>query len=117
MARIFGVSEVIIGLTMVALGTSLPELAASVVAAMKGEGDLITGNALGSCLFNILAVIGISGMIAPLGAGELKVSDIGVMVGIALLAFFFMWTKRKLSRIEGGILKGRFSEGVVSLNR
>jgi len=103
-ARIFGVSEVIIGLTMVALGTSLPELAASVVAAMKGEGDLITGNALGSCLFNILAVIGISGMIAPLGAGELKVSDIAVMVGITLLAFVFMWSRRKLSRIEGGIL-------------
>jgi Ca2+/Na+ antiporter len=65
-ARFYGVPEAIIGLTLFAFGTSLPELATSVVAALRKHGDIIVGNAVGSCIFNLLAVIGLAGLVAPL---------------------------------------------------
>ena len=104
LAKAMGVPEVVIGLTMVALGTSLPELATSVVAAMKGEGDIITGNAIGSCIFNVLAVIGVAGLVAPLHSGDLTAVDLAVMLAVAALGFFFMWTRRRLGRAEGMLL-------------
>jgi cation:H+ antiporter len=104
LAHIFGVPEAIIALTFFALGTSLPELATSVVASMKNQGDIITGNAVGSCIFNILAVVGITAMVAPLNAKEVKPEDLWVMVGVVVVVLPFMWTRKRLSRVEGCIL-------------
>jgi cation:H+ antiporter len=107
-ATSLGVSEIIVGLTVVAVGTSLPELAASVIAARKGESDLALGNVLGSNLFNTLAVVGISGSIAPsLIDREIFYRDISVMSGLTLLLFFFSYGfrgKARIARIEGAVL-------------
>jgi len=103
-ANHFGISEAIIGLLLLAFGTSLPELATSIVAARKGQGDIITGNAVGSCIFNILAVIGITAMVKSLTASDINWMDLGVMLGIIILVAPMMWTRRKLGRLEGGLL-------------
>lgn len=100
-ARILGVSEAVIGLTIVAGGTSLPELATSVIAAIKKESDIAIGNIVGSNIFNILAILGISGMINPLYSPGIDQISIYFMLGTAALLFPFMWTGFKLSRVEG----------------
>ncbi len=105
-ARVFGVPEVIISLTLFALGTSLPELATSVVAALKKEGDIITGNAIGSCIFNLLAVMGVTAAVNPLRASNVSWVDLGVMMGLTVLILPFMWSRMKISRVEGVILTG-----------
>lgn len=103
-ARVFGVPEVIISLTLFALGTSLPELATSVVASLKRQGDIITGNAIGSCIFNLLAVMGVAASVKPLAAANIAWSDLGVMLGLTVLIMPFMWSRMSLSRLEGVIL-------------
>jgi len=103
-AEHFGVPEVIIALSLVALGTSLPELATSIVASAKKQGDIIVGNVVGSNLFNILAVVGITGMIAPLFSDQIRNQDIWFMVGLTVVSFPFMWSSRRLGRLEGAIL-------------
>ena len=103
-ARAFGVSEAVIGLTLFAFGTSLPELATSVVAATKKQGDIIVGNAVGSCIFNLLAVVGIAGVVAPLKADGVTVIHIGVMLGTAIILMPMMWHRMKLDRWEGLLL-------------
>lgn len=113
--RFFGVSEAIIALTVVAFGTSLPEIATVVVASLKGEGDLVTGNAIGSCLFNLMAVVGITAVIAPLKADALEMADLAVMSGITVLLFPFMLTRKTLSRMEGGILVAGYCIYVIWL--
>ncbi|GHC58670.1 calcium/sodium antiporter [Roseibacillus persicicus] len=110
-----GVPAAVIALTLVAFGTSLPEVATVVVAALKGEGDLVVGNAVGSCIFNLLAVVGITASIAPLAAGSLEMTDLAVMTGVTVLLFPFMLTRRALSRLEGGILLGGYLVYVVLL--
>ncbi len=100
----FGVPEVIISLTLFALGTSLPELATTIVASLKKQGDIITGNAIGSCVFNLLFVLGATAGIKPLKAGALSWLDLGVMLGLAVLIIPFMGSRMKLSRAEGAIL-------------
>jgi len=104
----FGISDLIIGLTIVAVGTSLPELASSVIAARKGEHDIALGNVLGSNLFNTLAVVGIAGVIRPMAVGpEVFNRDILVMAGLTLLMFEIGYGIRKpgrINRIEGGEL-------------
>ena len=104
LALIFGVPEVIISLTLFALGTSLPELATTVVASLKKQGDIITGNAIGSCIFNIMAVMGITAGVEPLVGRSISWLDLGVMMGVTLLVMPFMWTNMKLERREGGVL-------------
>ena len=99
-----GVSQAVIGLTIVALGTSLPELATSILASMKGHGDMALGNVIGSCIFNLLAIVGLSSIITPLQAGAINVVDLGVMLGTMVLLWPLLWTKLKLSRLEGGVL-------------
>ncbi len=85
-ARVFGISEEIIGLTVIALGTSLPELAASVVAAYRGHSDIAIGNVVGSNLFNILGIMGLAAMVTPLPvAGQILSFDIWVMLGATAL--------------------------------
>ncbi|MBK1853441.1 calcium/sodium antiporter [Verrucomicrobiaceae bacterium 5K15] len=103
-ARVFGVPEVIISLTLFALGTSLPELATSVVAALKRQGDIITGNAIGSCIFNLLAVMGVTASVKPLQAEHIAWMDLWVMLGLAILIMPFMWSRKRINRVEGAIL-------------
>lgn len=108
-AHEFGVSDLIIGLTIVALGTSLPELAASVIAARKGEHDIAIGNVVGSNMFNILAVIGIATVISPMSNIPAEVLNrdwiIMLILTIALLAMSYGFGKQgKINRVEGFIL-------------
>lgn len=104
LARILGVSELVIGLTIVSIGTSLPEVATSIVATIRGQRDIAIGNAIGSCIFNILGVIGLASLIAPKGitvAPSVLKFDLPVMIvtSIACLPVFF--TDYKISRWEG----------------
>lgn len=104
----FGVSDLIIGLTIVAVGTSLPELASSVIAARKGEHDIALGNILGSNLFNTLAVVGIAGTIHPMAVGpEVFSRDILAMAVLTVSLFVFGYGFRgpgRINRFEGGAL-------------
>lgn len=108
-AQGFGVSDLIIGLTIVAVGTSLPELASSVAAARKGEHDIALGNVIGSNLFNTLAVVGIAGAIAPLAvAPEVLTRDVLVMsvltVSLFVLGYGFRGTQGRIGRKAGVVL-------------
>lgn len=107
-AHAFGVSDLIIGLTVVAIGTSLPELASSLLAVRKGEHDIALGNVLGSNLFNTLAVVGIAGSIHPMSVGpEVLSRDILVMALLTLSLFLFGYGFRgagRINRFEGGCL-------------
>ncbi|MCQ2226535.1 MAG: calcium/sodium antiporter [Bacteroidales bacterium] len=97
-----GVSERIIGLTVIAVGTSLPELFASIMAARKGETDMAIGNVIGSITFNILSVIGISAIICPItGTNEGFLFDYLVMLFLEVLLWIFLFTNRKLEHWEG----------------
>lgn len=105
-AQMLGVSDLIIGLTVVAVGTSLPELASCVSAARKGEHDIALGNVLGSNLFNTLAVVGIAGAIAPMDIDpEVRMRDLPVMMILTLLLFSMAWGFRgrpgRINRFEG----------------
>jgi cation:H+ antiporter len=106
MARALGVGEMTIGLTIVAAGTSLPEVAASVMASLKGERDIAVGNVVGSNLFNLLAVLGIAGVAAPGGvavAASALAFDIPVMVLVALACLPIFFTGHAVTRLEGGL--------------
>lgn len=111
-AQRMGISDLIIGLTIVAVGTSLPELASSLIAARRGEHDLALGNIIGSNLFNTLAVIGLAGLIRPLTASpELFSRDMMVLIAVtlALFAFCFGWRRAgRINRLEGGALLASF---------
>ncbi len=107
-AQAFGISDLVIGLTIVALGTSLPELAASVTSAIKHEHDIAIGNIIGSNIFNLLAVLGLPGLINPIHIDSMVLSrDYPVMLGLTLLLFamaFGIKGPRRLNRAEGGLL-------------
>ncbi len=107
-ASYFGVSDLVIGLTIVALGTSLPELAASIAGVRKGEDDLVLGNIIGSNIFNILAVLAMPGLIIPgIVDSNASVRDSYVMLGLTVLLFIFCFNLRgnsKINRYEGGAL-------------
>ncbi|MEX2441053.1 MAG: calcium/sodium antiporter, partial [Pontimonas sp.] len=108
MARSFGISELVIGLTIVGLGTSLPELASALVSARRGQSELVLGNIVGSNLFNLMAVGGVAGLLRPLAIGdELLLRDLPVSIGITVLLMLFAagkaW-KGELHRWEGGVL-------------
>lgn len=103
-AKSLGVSEAMIGLTIVAGGTSLPELATSVVAAMKGRSAIAIGNVIGSNVFNILMILGITGVICPMDLKGITMVDFGVLVGSIVLLWFFSFTKFTVARWEGAVL-------------
>lgn len=104
-AKALGVSDRIIGLTIVAVGTSLPELFASAVAAKKGESDMAIGNIIGSVTFNILSVIGLSAIICPIQESNVGFGfDYLIMLGLGVLLWIFLRTKYTLERWEGIIL-------------
>lgn len=111
-AHYFGLSDLVIGLTIIALGTSLPELAASIAGVMKGEDDLALGNIIGSNMFNLLAVLGMPGLLAPgLVDSNAYERDIFVMLALTLLMFVFSFNVRGTSRInrfEGAFLVAGF---------
>ena len=100
-AKTFGMSQNLIGLTIVAFGTSLPELVTSIVAARKNEADMALGNVIGSNIFNILFVLGIAAAISPIKFYMENVIDIMVLVGMSALVWVFCRTKEKLVRWEG----------------
>jgi len=100
-AQRFHVSTAVIGLTVVALGTSLPELATSVVAALRKEGDLVVGNVIGSNIFNLLCILGISSTVAPLRPNAIVFGDQAVMIGLALVLLPLMRSGMRLTRREG----------------
>jgi cation:H+ antiporter len=104
-ARLVGVSEVVIGLTVVAVGTSLPELATCVVASLRRESDIALGNAVGSNLFNLLPILGIAALIRPIRvAPELMRFEVPAMIVFAALLVPLAWHRRTLGRISGGVL-------------
>jgi len=104
LARLLHWSEAFIGLTVVAVGTSLPELAASTVAAYRGEGDIAIGNVIGSNVFNVLGILGACAVVAPLPRGGILPGDFVVMIGAAVILLPFVWTGLRLERWEGGVL-------------
>jgi len=114
-AQRFGVSEAVIGLTLLAFGTSLPELATSIVASIKRQGDIIAGNAVGSSVFNILAILGITVLVKPMLIGGIEPFDLAFMVGSAVVVVGLMATRKKLARWEGGVLLCAYVGYVVTL--
>lgn len=102
-AKQFGLSQNLIGLTIVAVGTSLPELVTSIVAAKKGESGMALGNAVGSCLFNLLFILGLSCVLSPITASGESFIDAWVLTVAAILMLLFGKSQKKTTRIEGGI--------------
>ena len=103
-ARRFGLSEAVIGLTIVAIGTSMPELATSVVAAFRGEGDIAIGNVVGSNIFNVLGILGAAALVQPLEIEGISPVDLAAMTLVAALLLPLMRTGFRLVRWEGGLL-------------
>lgn len=100
-----GVSEAMIALTLVAVGTSLPELTISVIAALRKHADVAVGNVLGSNIFNLLGILGVSSLVEPMEIkNRVAEFDQWVMVGVSVLLYVFLYTGRKLGRVEGGCL-------------
>lgn len=107
MAVALGVSELVIGLTIVAVGTSLPEIATSIIAAVKGESDIAVGNAIGSNIYNLLGVLGIAGLLSPGGiniTGQALRFDFLVMLFAAVVSLPIFYIDNRISRLEGGVL-------------
>lgn len=100
-AAVFGMSETLVGLTIVALGTSLPELVTSIVAARKGETSLAIGNVVGSNIFNILLILGVSAAISPIEVIMESLVDIIIVLTVSVVVFIFGKSKDKISRVEG----------------
>jgi cation:H+ antiporter len=104
-AAALGVSDVVIGLTIVAIGTSLPELATTLMAALRREGGVALGNILGSNIFNLLLILGVAGLVGPMTVpAEMLRLDLWVMLGAALLLAPFIWTGRPIGRMFGAVL-------------
>lgn len=104
LAKGWGVTDAVIGITVIALGTSLPELATSVVAAIKKSGDIAIGNIIGSNVFNLLGILGVTAMVVPLTAANITTIDYLVMLGVSILILPMMRIGMKITRIEGVIL-------------
>lgn len=105
LARLLGVSETVIGLTIVAAGTSMPELATSTIAALRKQADVAIGNVLGSNIYNVLGIGGVTALIAPTAVpAQIAGFDSWVMVGVSILLLLLLWTGRRLSRLEGACL-------------
>lgn len=103
LARILGLSETLIGLTIVAVGTSLPELVTSLVAARKGENEIAMGNVIGSNIFNILLILGVSSVITPIPVLSTSIIDCLVLIGISIV-FYLPARKGRLGRVPGAIM-------------
>lgn len=115
-ARMFGVSDTVIGLTLVAIGTSLPELATTVMAALRRQADVALGNVIGSNMFNLLAIIGVASLIAPMGVDEEFLEyDLWVMLGATLLLIPFVFFRQNIGKVWGVVLSALYVGYVVSV--
>ncbi len=112
-AEAMGVSQTLIGLTVVAFGTSLPELATSIMAAKKNEVDMALGNAIGSNIFNILMVLGIAAAISPMAFITENIIDIVILIAFSAIVWIMAWTKHELSKKEGGVMAILYAVYVV----
>ncbi|SFR48327.1 cation:H+ antiporter [Marinobacter gudaonensis] len=108
LAQLFGISEAVIGLTIVAAGTSMPELATSLVAAFRRQPDIAIGNVIGSNVFNILGILGIASLVSPISAPGISVVDYITMLVFTVLIIPLLYTGRRLHRLEGGFLLGLY---------
>lgn len=104
LATAFGISEAVIGLTIVAAGTSMPELATSLVAAVRKQPDIAIGNVVGSNVFNILGILGLASIISPISAPGISMLDYITMIIFTVILIPLLYTGRLLHRIEGGVL-------------
>lgn len=109
----FGMSQTLVGLTIVSIGTSLPELVTSIVAARKNEVDMALGNAIGSNIFNILMVLGIASAISPIAFLTENLVDIAILMVFSVLVWIFAWTKKKLTKPEGAVMLLLYAAYVV----
>jgi cation:H+ antiporter len=112
LAQVFGLSQLIIALTIIAAGTSLPEVATSAIAALRGERDIAAGNVVGSSIFNLLAVLGLSSLLAPSGVGVPQPAlafDIPVMIAVAVAALPIFFTGSVIARWEGWLFLGYYA--------
>lgn len=112
-ASALGLSQTLIGLTIVALGTSLPELATSVVAAKKGELDMAVGNVVGSNVFNILMILGVAATLSPIAFLTENIIDIGILLTFSVITWIMCWTRGKLDKREGFIMVALYVGYVV----
>ena len=103
-ASSLGLSQTLIGLTIIAMGTSLPELVTSIVAARKDEVDMALGNVIGSNIFNILLVLGVAAAISPMGFALENIIDIAFLIIISAITLVFAWTSKEINRKEGIIM-------------
>jgi cation:H+ antiporter len=108
LATLLGLTQATIGLTVVAVGTSLPELATSVVASRRGQGDIAVGNVVGSNIFNVLGILGATAVIHPLALGAITWIDLGTMVVVAATLTAMIATRLCLGRVEGALLLAGF---------
>jgi cation:H+ antiporter len=113
-AQAMGMSQVVIGLTVIAIGTSLPELATSVVAALRNDADVAFGNVLGSNILNILLILGVVAMLQPISTAALRPLDLAVLIGSAVAIYPLLWRGRILNRWEGALLLGGYAAYIVS---
>ncbi len=103
-ARMMGMTETLIGLTIIAIGTSLPELVTSIVAAKKGEVELAVGNVVGSNIFNLLLILGVSSTVHPIAVNFASIYDMIILLVISIITYVFCLTGKKVNRIEGFLL-------------
>lgn len=109
LALAWGMSETLVGLTIVAIGTSLPELVTSIVASSKGQNGMAVGNVVGSNIFNLLLILGVSSTIHPITISMASFVDLGLLLGLSLLAYAFVCTGRKINRWEGLIMLAMYA--------
>lgn len=117
-AQHLGISELVIGLTVVAIGTSLPEIATSIVAALRGQRDMAVGNVVGSNIFNIAGVLGLSSLVAPSGIAvppSMLSFDVPVMIGVAIACLPIFFTGNLIARWEGGLFLAAYAAYVTYL--
>lgn len=115
-ARDYGVSDAVIGLTLVAVGTSLPELATTVMAALRKQADVALGNVIGSNLFNLAGIIGVAGLVHPIAVdGAFLTYDLWIMLGVSALLIPFVYLGWRLGRRWGIVLLGLYASYVVTL--
>lgn len=115
-AESFGISETIIGLTIISIGTSLPELVTSIVATKRGQTDIALGNAIGSCIFNVIFILGMASAIHPITFEFNTIIDIAVALAVAVLAFLFTFKSKSISRFEGILFLLGYAGYMVYIN-
>ena len=117
LARVIGVSEAVIGLTLIAVGTSIPELATSLVAATRKQPDIAIGNIIGSNVFNILCVLGITAIISPVLGDQFAIADFAAMIMFSFILLPLAWTDLTLSRTEGLFLLAGYAVYLVFVSQ